>query len=46
MSCSHCYNPWRAESMGEVSLEKARLDEMIDRLVGAGVFHVVLTGGE
>ena len=46
VSCSHCYNPWRAESMGEVSLEKARLDEMIDRLVGAGVFHVVLTGGE
>ncbi len=46
VKCRHCYNFWRDESMGSVSLKKDRLDSLIDQFVEAGIFHVVLTGGE
>ena len=46
VQCSHCYNPWREESMGSISLEEEKLRIVFDRLSDAGVFHVVLTGGE
>lgn len=44
--CGHCYNPWRADNMGQTTLKTDRLDQMIDKIVEAGVFHVILTGGE
>jgi pyrroloquinoline quinone biosynthesis protein E len=46
VQCSHCYNPWREESTGSISLEEEKLKIVFDRLSDAGVFHVVLTGGE
>ena len=46
VKCTHCYNFWRDESIGQNSLDTKRLDTIIDRIVEAGVFHVVLTGGE
>jgi len=44
--CRHCYNFWRDESMGSVSLDTKKLDLIFDRIVDAQVFHVILTGGE
>jgi len=44
--CKHCYNPWRAESLGEVSLEKKKLTELLNEFKNAGVFHVIFSGGE
>ena len=46
LKCRHCYNSWRAENASRVSLTKERLGELIEQFVDAGVFHVVLTGGE
>ncbi len=46
VKCRHCYNFWRDESMGSVSLDEARLDRLIERFVEAGIFHVVVSGGE
>lgn len=44
--CRHCYNFWRDESMGSVSLDEKTLGRIFDRIVEAGVFHVILSGGE
>lgn len=44
--CGHCYNYWRDESMGVETLTEAKFDLIIDQLVDAGVFHVILSGGE
>jgi radical SAM protein with 4Fe4S-binding SPASM domain len=44
--CRHCYNFWRDESMGSVTLDKETLDKIFDRIHDAGVFHVILSGGE
>lgn len=46
VKCRHCYNFWRDESMGSTSLSIEKLDQVIDRLIEADVFHVILTGGE
>ncbi len=46
VKCDHCYNYWRDESMGEISLDGERLERVIDNLAKAGVFHVILSGGE
>jgi len=46
VKCRHCYNFWRDESMGSVSISREQLDLIIDRFVDARVFHVILTGGE
>ena len=46
VKCRHCYNFWRDESMGSVSLDQEKLDILIDKFADAGVFHVVLSGGE
>ena len=44
--CRHCYNFWRDDSMGSVSLDEDKLARVFDRIVEAGVFHVILSGGE
>ena len=46
VKCRHCYNFWRDESIGTVSITEEKFDLIIDRLLDAGVFHVILTGGE
>lgn len=46
VKCRHCYNPWRDETMGEISLDEIKLNLIIKKLVEAKVFHVILTGGE
>jgi MoaA/NifB/PqqE/SkfB family radical SAM enzyme len=46
VKCRHCYNFWRDESIGTVSITEEKFDLIIDRLLDAGVFYVILTGGE
>lgn len=46
VKCRHCYNFWRDESMGSVSLDKDKIDGLVKSFVDAGVFHVIVTGGE
>ena len=46
MKCGHCYNYWREEGSKTFSMSKEMLDRLIDIFVDAGIFHVVLTGGE
>ena len=46
VKCRHCYNPWRDETMGEISLDEIKLNLLIKKLSEAKVFHVILTGGE
>lgn len=44
--CTHCYNPWREESLGVHTLTKERLKSLIQEFSSCGVFHVILSGGE
>ena len=44
--CLHCYNPWREEHMGVNTFTINKLKKTIDELKNAGVFHIILTGGE
>jgi AdoMet-dependent heme synthase len=46
VKCRHCYNFWRDETMGSNTLNTEKLDRLIDEFSDAGIFHVVLTGGE
>lgn len=44
--CRHCYNYWREEGAPISKIDRKELDKIIDQLIEAGVFHVILTGGE
>ncbi len=44
--CRHCLNFDRDLSMGSATLTEGKLDEIIDQAKEAGIFHVVLSGGE
>jgi len=44
--CRHCYNFWRKENSRQTLLTKDKFDRLVDMFVEAGVFHVILTGGE
>ncbi len=46
LTCRHCYNFWREDGPGALSFDRETFDRLIDELSSAGVFHVVLTGGE
>lgn len=47
VKCRHCYNFWREDSGKTITqLTKERFDRFLDMVLDAGVFHVVLTGGE
>lgn len=46
VKCRHCYNFWRDESMGSVSLDTSKIDKLVEKFVEARVFHVILSGGE
>lgn len=47
MKCRHCYNFWREDSTNvrdKITIEQ--MDKIIDQVIEAKVFHLVLTGGE
>ncbi len=44
--CRHCYNSRRGGGKGARSLSRKRMDELAEMFLDAGVFHVILTGGE
>ena len=44
LECKHCYNPLKKDSNIEIDLSITK--EIIDRIKKAGVFEVILTGGE
>jgi len=46
VKCRHCYNFWRDDSMGVVSLDPVQIDLLLEKFVEAGIFHVIVTGGE
>ncbi len=46
VKCRHCYNFWRDESIGHETIKNDKIDDLIAKLSDAGVFHVILTGGE
>ena len=47
LQCRHCYNFWREDpaSMKD-SIDRQKIDRVIEKIVDAEIFHVVLTGGE
>lgn len=44
--CRHCQNYWRAEDVKSSTLSEEQIDRLIERFIEAGIFHVVVTGGE
>ena len=47
IKCRHCYNFWREDSTSATNkLDTQKIDHLIEEISQAGVFHVVLTGGE
>lgn len=46
MKCVHCYNFWREENDKGDKIDKEKFDIILDKIIEAKVFHVVLTGGE
>lgn len=47
LTCRHCYNFWRQDDGPKpVGLTEERMGQLIDMMVEAKVFHVVLSGGE
>jgi radical SAM protein with 4Fe4S-binding SPASM domain len=46
VKCRHCYNFWRDDNSSLNTMEKEKFDSLVEMFVDAGVFHVVLTGGE
>ena len=46
VKCRHCYNFWRDENMGSVTMDREQVDRTVDRFHEARVFHVGLSGGE
>lgn len=46
-NCSHCYNFWRKEQKGKgMSLTRATVEVVVKKIATAGVFDIVVTGGE
>jgi len=45
-SCRHCYNFWRIENRKNQSMTIKKMDELVEHLKEAQVFHAVLSGGE
>ena len=47
IKCRHCYNFWREDpTSANNKLNKEKIDRLVEKISEAGVFHVVLTGGE
>ena len=46
VKCRHCYNFWREDNDLKFKLDIKEFDRLVERFLEAGIFHVVLTGGE
>jgi len=46
LNCRHCYNFWRPENKKSVTLAKEKIDKLIAVFKEAGIFHVIINGGE
>ncbi len=46
LNCRHCYNFWRPENKKSDTLTKEKIDKLIAILKEAGIFHVIINGGE
>ncbi|MDP6052831.1 MAG: radical SAM protein [Candidatus Latescibacteria bacterium] len=46
IACRHCYNFWRKDGMSSISLYEEKMDRLVEKFREAGIFHVILTGGE
>jgi len=46
IACRHCYNFWREDGMGSISLDEEKMDRLVEKFREAGIFHVILSGGE
>ncbi len=46
LKCRHCYNFWREEGSKTLSMTNEMVDRLVEMFVEAGIFHVVLSGGE
>ena len=46
ITCRHCYNFWREDGMGSISLDEEKMDRLVEKFREAGIFHVILSGGE
>ncbi|MDP6054541.1 MAG: radical SAM protein, partial [Candidatus Latescibacteria bacterium] len=46
VACRHCYNFWREDRVSSISLDKDRMDRLVEKFREAGIFHVILSGGE
>ena len=46
IACRHCYNFWREDGVGSISLDEDRIDRLVEKFREAGIFHVILSGGE
>ncbi|CCO24234.1 radical SAM/SPASM domain-containing protein [Maridesulfovibrio hydrothermalis] len=44
--CRHCYNYWRQSDIPTRTMTMGDMDRLIARIVEAGIFHVILSGGE
>jgi len=46
--CNHCYNYWRYKETGShhYSGDRSNIKKILHKVIGAEVFHVVITGGE
>ncbi|MEK9627527.1 MAG: radical SAM protein [Nitrospinota bacterium] len=47
LKCRHCYNFWREDPMNaNAAFKSDHIDQIVEEVLKAEVFHVVLTGGE
>lgn len=46
LQCRHCQNFWREEDIRTSTLTRDQIDLLLSRFVEAGIFHVVISGGE
>lgn len=47
VKCRHCYNFWRQDfNQTNKKFSKEMFDKFLEMVIDAGVFHIILTGGE
>lgn len=47
VTCRHCYNFWRQDlNQSGKKFSREMFDRFLEMVIDAGVFHVILTGGE
>ena len=46
IACRHCYNFWREDGMDSISLDREKMNQLVEKFREAGIFHAILSGGE